>query len=214
MTNPEKLAMAETTGHWSDTLPRRACSDAVQWARTQPDLRTAWSACERGDWMLWLAGYYAGSAGSDARRPLVLATCDCAGLARPHWREWDVPVLERALDTARRWARGEAGVTLADVRADADAAADAAYAADAYAAWAAFYAAAAWAAFYTADAAFYAAADAAWAAFYAVADAADAAYDADAAADARSRALRDCADIVRRYYPEPPAGKPEKERPV
>lgn len=97
---------------WTETdVPSDACSDAVAWLRTQPDAATAWRTCERGDWMLWLAGRRAGRPGSDARRVLVLAACDCAELARPHWRDRDVEVLDRCLTTARRWARGEGGVT-------------------------------------------------------------------------------------------------------
>ena len=47
--------MAET--HWTDGLVTLgACDDAVAWAKTQPDLAAAWVTCDRGDWMLWLAG--------------------------------------------------------------------------------------------------------------------------------------------------------------
>jgi hypothetical protein len=78
----------------------------------------------------------------------------------------------KAIETAEAWCRGEA--SLEEVRAAADAA---------YAAAAAAYAAAA-----------AAAADAA---------AADAAADAaDAAADARMGILQQCADIVRKYFPD------------
>ena len=38
-----------------------------------------WNACDRGDWLLWLAA----SAGVD-RRLVVLAACDCARLALKH----------------------------------------------------------------------------------------------------------------------------------
>ena len=111
-------------------------------------------ACERGDWMLW----YLGKVDVNRRR-LVLAACNCARLALPHIRAGEQrPRL--AIETAERWARGDATVTLAEVRAAADAAyayADAADAADAAYAYAAYaYAAAA---ADTADAA-YAAADA------------------------------------------------------
>jgi len=42
---------------WSYALVRtRACSDAVMWAREQPSYEVAWESCERGDWLLWLAG--------------------------------------------------------------------------------------------------------------------------------------------------------------
>ena len=30
-----------------------ACSEAVEWFRTQPSLREAWESCQHSDWMLW-----------------------------------------------------------------------------------------------------------------------------------------------------------------
>ena len=130
---------------WTDTLTDlRACPDAVAWARGYHDLYAAWAASERGDWMLWLAGKLSGPPESASRKRLVLAACECARLALAHVRAGeDRPRI--AIETAERWARGEAGVTLANVRAAA-ADAYAAAAADAAAAAAAAYAAAAWAA--------------------------------------------------------------------
>jgi len=167
--------------HIDDLLTRLgACSDAVAWARTQPDAETAWDTCDRGDWMLWLAGRLAGEPGSDARRPLVLAACECARLALPYVKEGELRPM-RAIEAAEDWARGGA-TTLAQVRS----AAEADYAA------------------YTVAA--YAAASAASAAYVAAAAAADAAYAAyvAAAAAARSSTLNACADIVRKHYPHPP----------
>ena len=149
----------------------RACAEAVDWARTQPDAKTAWGACQRGDWMLWLAG----RAGVD-RKQVVLAACDCAEPALVHLAD-DASLLACvwAIDSARRWARGETDSREVEAAAYAayDAAYDAAaayaavayaaaYAADAYAAYAAYAAAAAAAAYAAAyDAAAYAAAYAA-----------------------------------------------------
>lgn len=100
-----------------------ACSEAVTWAETQPDLQTAWTQCHRGDWMLWLA------ARLDIDRPtLVLAACDCAEEAVRHCGEDEALAVVWAIDAARRWARGE--TDLDEVRA----ASAAAYAAAAYAA--------------------------------------------------------------------------------
>ena len=31
------------------------CLEALAWYKTQPDSRTAWNNCPRGDWMLWIA---------------------------------------------------------------------------------------------------------------------------------------------------------------
>ena len=33
-----------------------ACAEAVKWSRDYPDLQSAWDACPRADWMLWLCG--------------------------------------------------------------------------------------------------------------------------------------------------------------
>lgn len=32
-----------------------ACSDAIQYVKSQKTIISAWQNCERGDWMLWLA---------------------------------------------------------------------------------------------------------------------------------------------------------------
>ena len=163
----------------------RACAEAQAWAKGK-SLSEAWATCERGDWMLWLAGRMAGKDGWPTRQQVVLAACACARTALDFVPKGELRPL-RAIETAERWARGEA--SLQEVRADADAAYayayayDAAYAA-AYAAYAAAYATAA------------AAADAAYAAHAAASHAADAAYDAAYAA--RSKTLAECADIVRR----------------
>jgi len=165
-----------------------ACGEARVWASGRT-LQQAWAECPRGDWLLWLAG----RAGVE-RKVVVLAACACARLALKHVRPGEERPL-RAVETAEAWARGDASVSLEDVRKAARAA-DAA-AAYAFAAFAAAYAA--YAAFAAADAA-YAAADAA----YAAADAAYAADAADAAADAADAArttLAECADIVRAHIP-------------
>jgi hypothetical protein len=180
---------SETRSHWTERdLPRDACSDAVEWCRTQPDLQTAWMVCERGDWMLWLAGRLLEHLPPEhpQRRRLTLVAVECAELVAHLWRAEDREVLRRTLDVARRWGEGDASVTLDDVRAARDAA------------WAA--ADAAWAAWAAA-----AAADAARDAARAAAAAADAAGAAADAAGAAAETLRACADIVRRHWPTPPA---------
>lgn len=68
----------------SDKLKRlHACADAQVWIDTQPDEATAWQACDRGDWMLWLIGKQSGPPESDGRKKLVLCACECARLALP-----------------------------------------------------------------------------------------------------------------------------------
>jgi hypothetical protein len=98
-----------------------ACDSSVQWVEARPDCTLAelWDECPRGDWLLWLAV----RAGVD-RRLVVLAACDCAALALAH-----VPAREQrprvAIETARRWARGES--TVEEVRAAAGDAEDACF---------------------------------------------------------------------------------------
>ena len=146
------------------------------------DERQAWEQCERGDWLLWLA-----EKRRVDRKLLVLAACKCARLALPHVKTGELRPL-KAIETAEAWSAGTA--TKAEVRA----AAHAAHAA-AYAATDAAYAYAAYAAAYAAHAA-HAATDAAYA-YAAYAAAYAAAAHAYCAAEARSRVLKVCADIVR-----------------
>ena len=42
------------------------CREAVAGLTAQPDVTTAWDACERADWMLWLASRL------DIPRPLLV----------------------------------------------------------------------------------------------------------------------------------------------
>lgn len=157
--------------------------EALAWLRTEahPDLATAWAACPRADWLIWLAGRCA-EPGSAEHRAVVLAAADCAAAVED--LAPDASAAD-AVETARRLVRGEATAeecreATRAARAGA-AAADAAYVADA-----------ARAAAYAADAA------------YAARAAAEAAYVADAAADAAGRRV-DFAAIVRRNIPNPPS---------
>jgi len=194
-----------------------ACQEAVDWSQQFETFEEAWSRCERGDWMLWLMGKRAGEPDSDSRRQLVLAACQCARLALPYVQKGEERPL-KAIETAEKWARREDNITLKDVEAAAHAAyaAHAAARAAANAAYAAVYAvsaadAAANAAanaganaFYAAHAAARAAANAAYAAVYAVSAAANAANAA-----ARLDVLKQCADILREYFPLPSLRKEE-----
>ncbi len=149
--------------HTDALVKLNACGSGVQWAAKFPDAQAAWDACERGDWMLWLLGKMSGPPGSDSRKAVVLAACECARLALPQY-EIRYPDDKRpriAIETAESHAAG--GATLAEVKKDA------AYAAAAYAAYAAA-----------------------------------AAYAAYAAYAARSKRLSECADIVRKHFPQAP----------
>ena len=110
-------------------IAKSARRDAMEWLGNR-DSDQMWAECQRPDWLLWWAGK------TVPRRDLVLAACDCVETALQF-----VPADEHrprlAIETARRWANGEA--TLEEVANAADAA-YAARAADA-AAYAAYYAA-------------------------------------------------------------------------
>jgi hypothetical protein len=113
-----------------------ACSEAVAWAKQfGTDTESAWQECQRGDHMLWLLGKLSGEPGSDSRKAVVLAACECGRLALPQF-EIRYPGDKRpraAIETAESHCRGEA--TLKEVRTAAYAAYAAyAAAADAYAA--------------------------------------------------------------------------------
>ena len=188
-----------------------ACHKAVKWAKKQKNPQQAWDNCERGDWMLWLiCKTIAGKSMSDKRKHLVLAACDCTELALKYVVGGeDRP--RKTIEIIRKWAKGDNSISERDLRnvAAAAYATYAAYAADADADAAAYAAAAAAAAAaaYAADAAAYAAAAYAAYAAYAAADADAAAADADAAAyaaAAKYETLKQCANIVRKYYPNPP----------
>ena len=172
---------------------RSACRDALEWLGDR-DSAQMWADCQRPDWLLWWAGQ------TVPRRDLVLAACDCAETAL-RFVPGDEHRPRLAIETARRWANGEA--TLDEVAAAANAADAAEYAAplsaraDAYAAHAA--ARAAYAAAYAADLAAYSAQAAARAAY--AAEAAD--YAADYAAGyyaARSAMLL----LIRQRWPQCP----------
>ena len=72
--------------------------------------------------MLWILGNQAGKPGSDKRRKLVLAACECARLSLKHVKKGEKRPLQ-AIETAERWARKEKGVSIQDVRIAADSAA-------------------------------------------------------------------------------------------
>jgi hypothetical protein len=158
-----------------------ACREAREWAKGK-SLAEVYEALHRADWWLWLAALV----GVDRKR-VVLAACACARTALKYVPDGETRPIA-AIETAEKWARGEAGVTLNDVR-EAARASRAAYAA---------------AAAYDAAAAAYAATYAAYAAYDAADDAAYAAYDAAAAADdddARRKALAEMMTLVREHLP-------------
>jgi len=90
----------------TDTLERHLAKlgapiDLCDWARGYADLPAAWAACERGDWLAWLAVRLAET---DAeRRAAARAAAACARLALPYLRVPDGR-LTAAVEAAEDWA--------------------------------------------------------------------------------------------------------------
>ena len=175
----------------------RACSSAIEFAAQFETLQAAWNVCERPDWMFWLIGKTSESKPwSDERKPLVRCAVECAETVKHLWPEESRAQMETAISALKSWCNGVASLSEAQAARNSLRVAYVAYAAaaaDAYAAAAADAAAAA-----AAAAAAYDAADAA----YAAADAA-----AAAACDAYVAVRKECADIIRKHYPQAPQMK-------
>ena len=121
------------TRHWSDKLiPQTACREALIWVRTQPDPKTAWLICERGDWMLWLLSKQTDSPESASLKKLVLIACSCARLALPYVKMGECRPLI-AIEIAERWAHTKNRITSKEIKSASTASASAAASAPAYA---------------------------------------------------------------------------------
>jgi hypothetical protein len=179
-----------------------ACHYARTWAAGRTVSEDSWLACERGDWLLWIAARL----GVD-RRLVVAAACDCARLALAYVPEGEArPRL--AIEAAERWTRGDG--TSEEVR-DACDAAYVAYASvsAAYAAYAAAYSSVSAVDFIyisyataAADASATAVANASAAAAASAVTIANAFAAIDAAYfAARTATMRTCADLVRTRIP-------------
>ena len=93
-----------------------ACKEAVLWAKDYKTLRSAWEACERVDWMLWLCAKMEGKKGWSTRRQIVLVACDCAELVLPIYEKKypDDKRVRNCIEVTRKWANGKA--TIEEVR--------------------------------------------------------------------------------------------------
>ena len=52
-----------------------ACDEAIEWCHFWR-LNAAWAACERADWLLWLLGTMAGTAGWPSHAEVTLIACE------------------------------------------------------------------------------------------------------------------------------------------
>jgi hypothetical protein len=151
-----------------------ACHEAVEWARKQPDWGTHWNNCERGDWMLWLIGKTIAGEPMSNERKPLVLAACDCAELVLKYVSKGEERLRKAIEIARKWANGDDSISKQGIKAAAHAA-HAAHAA-AYAAYASYAAYAAYASY----------------AAYAY------------AAAARKEVLKQCADIVRKYYPQAP----------
>lgn len=87
-----------------------ACSDAIEYCATHPDLRQAWKACGRGDWLLWLLVRLDRRRGIGVTVEVVRATC--AHLAPDE-------VTTDVLNPLAAWAAGDDSVDVKAVQARA-----------------------------------------------------------------------------------------------
>ena len=106
-----------------------ACSNAIDWCKNYSSLQKAWDACERADWSLWIVGNLSGKPGSQKRKKLVLCACEIARLSLRYVPNGETRPL-KAIETAEKFAGGDKGISLQNVRNAADAAAYAASRAD------------------------------------------------------------------------------------
>lgn len=79
-----------------------ACQRAVRWVGDR-DLARTWEECERGDWLLWLAGRMVGKEGWPTHQQVVLAACACARRGLRFVPEGEERPL-RAIEAAEHWA--------------------------------------------------------------------------------------------------------------
>ncbi len=177
--------------NWIKKLRKQgACDKGIDWASQFESPQEAWSACERGDWMLWAWGRNCGKRGSKSHRQLVLVCVECARSSVKYVKNEEIKkVIQKSLDTTERWARGEKTVSsLNDVKNAANAARSARYAD--------------YAASRAADAAC-AAANAAWSAAWYAARAACAAADATGTREC-FKVYKEFSDMIRKIQPECP----------
>jgi hypothetical protein len=81
-----------------------ACKEAIEWAATEPDAETAWTTCERGDWLFWLiAKMVVGPYGSESHRKVAFL----AALSSAQEWQWMGPDGRNAIELVIRFGQGE-----------------------------------------------------------------------------------------------------------
>ena len=99
-----------------------ACTDAKEWVLSLNDdvsNEAAWTACERGDWMVWLIGALH-RRDAITRQVLTLATVACTRTALPRLAGRPAEsAVSALLDATERWCRGEADMPVVKDARDA-----------------------------------------------------------------------------------------------
>lgn len=95
--NPEAKALSVLLANLG------SCVEAREWAQTQPDLATAWTECDRGDWMVWCLRRLKYG---DTRGYQAIAS----GFAKLCWEQRRDPRSRRAVDVVEAYLRAKATV--------------------------------------------------------------------------------------------------------
>lgn len=98
--------MRKSTIHKLQEL--HACSEAIAWAKTYPNLQAAWDACERCDWMIWLINSLSGDKCGRKRKDLVLLLCKGTAGMLPYIGKNKKKLVRGNLRAIRQWARSDA----------------------------------------------------------------------------------------------------------
>ena len=85
-------------------LPKTICREAKKWLGKKTNARKAWNKCERGDWLIWILAWQ-----KVDKRQLVLVLCECARLSLKYVEKGEERPL-KAIEIAEAWARGEASI--------------------------------------------------------------------------------------------------------
>jgi hypothetical protein len=87
-----------------------SCRPAIDWATSPPEgtsKQADYDRCENGGELLWLNGCLRWSEPwSDARKPIVLAACECVRLALPHAPKWNA-ISMVLIEAIEQWVSGQ-----------------------------------------------------------------------------------------------------------
>ena len=89
---------------WHEVIDGSAPDGFREWARTQPSVDAAWAACERADWLVWLAVRRA--SGDDTRQTIIRAAANAISAGRRRWYQRLITSLfDPDWEVAALWAR-------------------------------------------------------------------------------------------------------------